>query len=160
MGYLFAILAMLSFGMLGILSKLSERRNCSPLTTTVSLFAASTLMTAGAVVLAKNADFTAPRLVIGIALAFGVITMLSSWVFLYGIRFGKITTSWVIINLSAAVPAVLSTLIYGEKMDAKRLVILLLVIGAILLLWKDMRDERKAAEPAKPVLLEESKEVV
>ncbi|MFB3904006.1 MAG: EamA family transporter [Acidobacteriota bacterium] len=160
MGYLFAFLAMLSFGMLGILSKLSDRRNCQPLMTTVFLFAASTVMTGAAVVWGREADFAAPPLVVGVALAFGIITMLSTWVFLYGIRFGKITTSWVIINLSAAVPAILSTVVYGEKLGARKLVILLLVAGAILLLWKDMRDERGAAKAAGSDLKEENKGVV
>lgn len=145
MGYLFACLAMLAFGMLGILSKLSDRRNCSPLATTVSLFAVSTAITGLAILLGKKASFAAPGSVIGVALGFGIVTVLSSWVFLYGIRFGKITTSWVIINLSAIVPALASTLIYGEKVSPKRLVLLLLVIGAVLLLWKDMRDERRAS---------------
>ncbi len=162
MGYLFAFLAMLSFGMLGILSKVSDRHNCSPLATTVSLFAASTAMMGGAVLLWKKADFAAPGLVVGVALAFGVITVLSSWVFLYGIRFGKITTSWVIINLSAAVPAVASTLIYGEKVSSKKLLLLLLVAGSILLLWKDMREGREGSNPTRGTLppSEQKKEVV
>lgn len=162
MGYLFALLAMVSFGTLGILSKLSDRHNCSPLATTVALFGASTVMMGGAVLLWKQAQFAAPRMVVGVALTFGIITVLASWVFLYGIRFGKITTSWVIMNLSAAVPAVASAVIYGERMSPRRLLLLLLVAGSILLLWKDMREERKAAKAivSEVPLVEEEKEVL
>jgi hypothetical protein len=54
-GYLFALAGMVSIGSIGLLSKLAERRGCSPH---------------------------------AIALA-----VLAFWVFLYGLRFGPITTS-------------------------------------------------------------------
>ncbi len=46
LGYIFAPLAMISFGVLGILSKLSDRRSCSPFSTTTVVFGASTIVMA------------------------------------------------------------------------------------------------------------------
>ena len=42
-GYLFAVLAMLSIGILGILSKLADNKGCTPLNTTLVLFGGSTV---------------------------------------------------------------------------------------------------------------------
>ncbi len=139
--YLFAILAMLSLGCLGLLSKLAERRGCSPLAITTVVFAASSVMMALYVGAIKRSGFIPPGRVVVIALIFGIASVLASWFFLYGIRFGKITTSWVLINLSAAVPTVASTFMYGEPMGLRKIVVLLLAVLAILLLWKDMQGE-------------------
>lgn len=75
------------------------------------------------------------------AVFFGALAVLAFWVFLFGLRFGKISTSWVFINLSAAVPAVLSTVIYREKIGFRKVMVLSLVVVSILLLWKDMREK-------------------
>jgi drug/metabolite transporter (DMT)-like permease len=146
LGYLFALLAMVSFGMLGILSKLSDRHKCPALGTTLCIFAGATVMMGFAVIVFRDADFRPPAQVIGVAVVFGIITVLSSWVFLYGIKFGKITTSWVIINLSAAVPTIASIVIYGEPVGVRKILLLLLVGGSILLMWKDMKDEGARAQ--------------
>ena len=82
--------------------------------------------------------------IFGTAVVFGVLAMLSSWAFLYGLRLGKITTSWVLINLSAVVPTIASTLIYGESMTTRKLVLLSLTAVAIVLLWKDKEQETAA----------------
>jgi drug/metabolite transporter (DMT)-like permease len=145
MGYLFAALGMVSFGMLGILSKVSDRKKCTPYATSSVLFGASTVLMAVYVAFFKEADFVPPQKIIWIALAFGFFAVTSIWVFLYALQFGKITTSWVIINLSAAVPAVASTLIYQEQLGPRRLSVLALVVVAILLLWKDMREDKGQA---------------
>ncbi len=139
---------MLSFGLLGILAKVSDRYNCPPLATALCLFGGSTLMTGLSVAFFKGGEFGAPGFVVGIALAFGVVTVLSSWLFLYALKFGKITTSWVILNLSAAVPAIGSIVIYGEPLSVRKMPLLLLVAASILLLWKDMVEERRKSERA------------
>lgn len=139
-GYLFAILGMLSIGSLGILSKLADRRGCPALSTTLVLFAGSTALMGGYVGLFKQARFNPPASVAGMALIFGVLAVLAFWVFLYGLRFGKITTSWVFMNLSAAVPAVLSAVIYREGIGIRKLIVLSLVVVSILLLWRDVEE--------------------
>lgn len=141
-GYLFAILGMLSIGSLGILSKLAERKGCPPLSIALVLFTGSTLMMGGHVALFKDVRFELPAWVTAMGLGFGVLTALAFWVFLYGLRFGKITTSWVFMNLSAAVPAVLSAVIYHEGIGVRKLLVLSLVVISILLLWRDVAEGR------------------
>ncbi len=148
LSYIFAAISMVSLGFLGILSKLADRHGCSPLATTTVVFTSSTALTAFYVGFFKRSGFVLPGRLILVALVFGIITALASWVFLYGIRFGKITTSWMVINLSAAVPTVVSTLVYHERLGTLKIVVLLLVAAAILLLWKDMQEKGKGAQNA------------
>ena len=60
-----------------------------------------------------------------------------------GVRFGKISTSWLIINLSAAIPAVGSVVLYHEPVSAKKLLVVGLAAVAVLLLWKDKQEDEK-----------------
>jgi len=144
-GYLLALVSMVSLSFVGILSKLAERRGCSPLATTSVVLAASTVMMLIYGVVTRS-GFEPPGTVVAIALVFGVITTLAFWVFLYGIRFGKISTSWVVISLSAVVPTILSTVIYRERVGWRKFVVLTLVVIAVLLLWKDVQAESRKAE--------------
>jgi drug/metabolite transporter (DMT)-like permease len=142
-GYSFASVALLSFACLGILSKLAERRGCAPLATTTVVFASSSLFMTVQVALVQRSTFVPPGRVLAIALAFGIASVLASWFFLRAIQFGKITTSWVVINLSAALPTIASTVLYSEPMGLRKIAVLVLAGAAILLLWKDMQAETR-----------------
>ena len=61
-GYLFAVLAMLSIGALGILSKLADRYGCTPLNTALTLFGGSTVFMALYVSLVEKSTFRAPAI--------------------------------------------------------------------------------------------------
>jgi drug/metabolite transporter (DMT)-like permease len=141
LGYIFAILAMLSIGVLGILSKLADQRGCTPLNTTLVLFGGSSIFMALYVSLVQGESLHPPTFVTMTALFFGALAVLAFWVFLYGLQFGKITTSWIFMNLSAIVPAGLSSIIYHEQISTTKALTLLLVIVSIVLLWKDKREE-------------------
>lgn len=141
LGYLFAVLAMLSIGMTGILSKLSDRYNCTPLNTSLIVFGGSSVLMALYVSLVQRATLLPPGIVSGTAVAFGVIAILAFGVFLYGLQFGKLTSSWIFLNLSAIVPAVLSILIYREAITLAKMLVLGLVVASIVLLWKDKQKE-------------------
>jgi drug/metabolite transporter (DMT)-like permease len=137
MSYLFAVLAMLSIGTLGLLSKLADRRGYPPSSSTMLLFGAASAIMALVVLVVGNAKFAPSFRVILAAFIFGFLAVLAFWVFLFGLRFGNITTSWVFINLSAVIPALLSALIYHEKLGIRRICLLAVVAGSILLLWKE-----------------------
>ncbi|MDA2930414.1 hypothetical protein MYX84_10785 [Acidobacteria bacterium AH-259-O06] len=64
-----------------------------------------------------------------------------------GLRYGqgKIATSWVVINLSTALPTVLSIIVYKEPVSLAKAVALVLVVVAMLLLWKDKKLDEEAA---------------
>jgi drug/metabolite transporter (DMT)-like permease len=134
-------MAMLSIGALGILSKLADRDDCTPLNTTLVLFGGSTLIMALYVSVIQRASLTPPPFVTGTALFFGALAVLAFWVFLYGLQFGKLTTSWIFMNLSAIVPAILSAVLYHEQVTLLKALVLSLVIVSIVLLWKDKQQE-------------------
>lgn len=144
-GYLFAVLAMFALGCLGVLLKLALSRGCTSLAVNTALFITSSLITGAYIVSAKNTSFAPPPSIIAIAIAFGVVTAMACWAFLNGVKFGKISTSYVIISLSAAVPTIASTVLYHEQLGLRKIAVLLLAAVAILLLWKDMQEERSAA---------------
>jgi hypothetical protein len=100
----FAVLAMISIGTLGLLSKLADRRGYDPLNTTILLFGTAAAIMATDVLASEKGHFVQPSNVILAGLSFGLLAVLAFWVFLFGLKYGKITTSWVFINLSAAVP--------------------------------------------------------
>jgi len=136
---------MISIGVLGILSKLADGKRCTPLNTTLVLFGGSTIFMGLYVSLVQGATFQPPRFVTGTALFFGALAVLAFWVFLYGLQFGKITTSWIFMNLSAVVPAGLSTLTYHEQISMAKALTLVLVVVSIVLLWKDKQKESSPA---------------
>ena len=132
---------MLSIGMLGILSKLGDRYGCTPLNTALTLFGGSTVFMGLYVCLVQKSTLLPPAVVSGTAIFFGALAILAFWVFLYGLQFGKITTSWIFMNLSAIVPAALSVLIYHEAVTLAKALVLALVVASIVLLWKDKQQE-------------------
>jgi drug/metabolite transporter (DMT)-like permease len=80
-------------------------------------------------------------MVTGTATFFGALAILAFWLFLYGLQFGKLTSSWIFMNLSAVVPAALSVMIYHEAITLTKILVLALVVASILLLWKDKQLE-------------------
>lgn len=151
LGYVFAVLAMLSIGTLGILSKLGDRHGCPPLNTALTLFGGSSVFMALYVALVQKASLVPPGIVSGTAIFFGALAILAFWVFLYGLQFGKITTSWIFMNLSAIVPAALSAAIYHESVSLAKVLALGLVVASIVLLWKDKQQETSGVSTGEDV---------
>jgi len=141
LGYLFAVLAMLSIGILGLLSKLGDRYGNTPLNTALTLFGGSTIFMGLYVNLVQKASLIPPVMVSGTAAFFGALAILAFWLFLYGLQFGKLTSSWIFMNLSAVVPAALSVMIYHEAITITKTLVLALVVASIVLLWKDKQQE-------------------
>jgi drug/metabolite transporter (DMT)-like permease len=92
-------------------------------------------------VVLKGADFHVPIVVYAIALPFGVASVIGGIVFLAGVRYGKISTSWLIINLSAAIPAVGSVVFYHEHVSQRRIAVVALATISVFLLWKDKQAD-------------------
>lgn len=72
-----------------------------------------------------------------------MLAAIAGLAFQTGIHFGKISTSWLIINLSAIVPAGLSIVIYHEHLTLRIVVVLLLTGLSIYLLWQDKKVEQR-----------------
>lgn len=149
MGYVYMILSLTSFGFIGICAKLADMRGCKPVQVFTLAYAWCALFGAAFVALFRGADFKIPLTIYAIAVPFGIASVIGGMVFLAGIRYGKISTSWLIINLSAAIPAVGSVVIYREHVNTRKIAVLALAVIAIFLLWKDKQlEEVKQLEVA------------
>jgi len=91
----------------------------------------------------------APTQVYGIAFLFGVSSVIGILALQNGIRYGKISTSWLIMNLSAALPAAGSVLFYHEQVSPRKVLAFALVAVSAFLLWLDKNRDRDK-EPGKP----------
>ena len=151
--YLYLAMAVCCLGMLGVLHKVADHRRCGPEAINFFLF-----LCAG-VLLASFSLWRVPGLVtqtplkaVGVAAVCGVLAGLAILNFQRGIRYGRISTSWLVINLSTIVPTVLSILVYKEVVSPRRALSLLLALVSLLLLWLDRKREEKATvvEPPSP----------
>jgi drug/metabolite transporter (DMT)-like permease len=145
MGYLLVFWSLFSYGLLGICHKLAERKRCrpEPLSGMLMLFG----FLAMNVSVFLNKGYAVPSKVLILALICGSISLCALWTFQEGIKYGKIATSWLIINLSAAIPTVLSILIYHETMSLKKIGILVMIVAAIILVWLDRLEDFRLKQP-------------
>jgi drug/metabolite transporter (DMT)-like permease len=146
-GHAYMFLSLVSFSLIGIFAKVADGRDCRPAALyALVYFWALALVSTFAFGL-RGASAGAPAQVYWIALPFGMCAAVAGIAFQVGIRYGKISTSWLVINLSAAIPTVGSILIYREPVSARKLMVISLVVISILLLWKDkqVEDARNAS---------------
>ena len=149
MGYLYMILSLTSFGFIGICAKLADMRGCKPVAVYTLAYAWCSLFGVIFVALFRGADFKVPLTIYAIAIPFGIASVIGGMVFLAGVRYGKISTSWLIINLSAAIPAIGSVVMYHEHVNARKIAVVALAALAVILLWKDKQmEEAKQLEVA------------
>ena len=147
-GYLFMFGGLLAFSMMGVLHKLAEVYKCRPRMINLLLFAWSTVFISAYVAIAPGVDAHTPAKVALIALPSGLGAAVAILSFQTGIQYGKIATSWLIINLSTGLPTAASIWLYHEKVDARKLIALVCMLGSMMLLWKDKRDQERSAEAA------------
>lgn len=89
------------------------------------------------VVVIENGSLALPPRALSIAAVCGIFNALALFSFQTGLRYGKIATSWLVIDLSMVVPALLSVLVYREKLTVGRIGGLALVVVSMILLWVD-----------------------
>ena len=139
-GYSFLALAVLCFCGLGLLHKVADFQKCRPSAINAYLFFwAWLLMTIYTFSLGPS--LRAPAGVTGVAIFCGLCASVAILTFQIGVRFGKISTSWLIINLSTAVPTVLSIAIYREGVGLRRGIALVAIVLSLILLWWDRQVE-------------------
>jgi drug/metabolite transporter (DMT)-like permease len=140
--------SLLAFSMMGVLHKLAEVSRCRPRMINVLLFAWSTVFVCAYVAIAPGAGLHIPAKVAIIALPSGLGAAVAILSFQTGIQYGKIATSWLIINLSTGLPTAASIWLYHETVDARKLIALACMLASMLLLWKDKKDQERSAETA------------
>lgn len=146
-GQIYMLLALLSFGGLGVFHKLADVKHCRPSAITALLYLWSALFIFMILTGIERITPAAPWSVTVLALPYGVLAALAILAFQAGIRHGNIATSWLAINLSSGLPTIASILIYKERVTPMKAVALLLIPAAMLFLWKDKKDleRRKGA---------------
>lgn len=154
MHYFFLILGLVSLGGLGVLHKCADSLDCRPSAVNLFLFAWATLA-AAAILLAGTGVVRALSVPPYVVLVGGLCGSISSVAILalqQALRYGEISTSWLIINLSTAIPTALSIVIYKEKVGFRQYASLALAVLALLLLWRDQRNaEARVKDDIDPV---------
>lgn len=149
-GFLFLFAALTAFGTLGIFHKIADHPHCRPKMTALlvnfwggvfTIFFTATIVPNG---------FHVPSRVLLIGCCTGVISALTLFAFQSGLKHGKISTSWLIINLTGAVPVLLSIYLFKERLSSVKELGVLLVFIAIVLLWLDKKRDLKKADAANP----------
>lgn len=147
MPHAFLIVAVCALGCLGVLHKLADFRGCRPAAINLFLFlgAAAAMWRLALLRFGAGAMNGFPLLAVAVGAVCGLLASVAILNFQHGIRYGKISTSWLIINLSTALPTVLSIVIYRERVGARRGLGLLLAVAALLILWLERRREEYEA---------------
>jgi EamA domain-containing membrane protein RarD len=140
----FAFGAMTAFGILGLLHKQADLSNCRPRQINVLLFAWSALFSACSL-LVRGQHLEVPHKVWAIAIPSGISAATAILLFQIGVRYGRIAASWLIVNLSAAVPILISIFIYREKVGPKQALALVAMLLSIFLLWLERRQAERTA---------------
>lgn len=143
-GVLLCICGALSFGLLACVSKMAERRKCDASALVVWSFGWATLFMLGqSLALPNKAHMTWP--VVALAIALGICAAVAYFAFQTSIAIGKVTIGWLMMNLSAGVPALVSIWIYGEKLSLLKFIAFGLAVIALFCLFQGNRLEARAS---------------
>jgi len=146
-GYWFMLAALFSFAAMGIIHKIGDRYACDPLHIALFTMASACVLSVISVVVTQPVSLQSWRIAVPlVALPFGACAAAALWLFQRGLRYGRIATSWLLINLSAAIPTLLSVVVYHEKLSARKISVLLLIIASLVLLWWDRKQDRARTE--------------
>lgn len=146
MGLIFCFLSALAFGLLACVSKVAEQRNCAASALVVSLFGWATLAML-AQTFSLGSGFKVPFKVVPVAIAFGFCASVAYFAFQSSMKIGKITVAWLVMNLSAGAPAVVSIWVYKERLTPVKIVAFSLGFVSILcLFWGQQMDQRAARD--------------
>ena len=151
-GYWFMLVGLVSFAAMGVIHKLGDRYTCSALNISLFTMATSCVFSLIYTAISQPASLSSwnPRAPL-IALPFGASAAAALWLFQRGLRYGRIATSWLLINLSAAVPTALSVIVYHEPLNLRKFAVLVLIVISLLLLWWDRKqDQGKGGTAAVP----------
>ena len=146
-GLTICLLAPLSFGLLGCLSKIAEQKKCNASALVLALMGWSTL-----IMLIRSASldsgFQIPFKAGAAAFGFGIVGAVAFFAFQKSIEMGKVTVGWLAMNLSMGVPALASIWLYQERLTLLKSVAFALALFALLLLfWGRMIEDRCPSKP-------------
>jgi len=153
---LYTIFGVVSFAGMGIVHKLGDRYSARPLHIAFITMGTSCLLSFMLSFVAHGHPMQhLPSRVVLMAVPFGTAAAAALWFFQSGLRYGHIATSWLVINLSSAIPTVLSVCIYHEHLSRRKLTVLVLIVTSLILLWWDRRHGENIAMSVAPDPVEE-----
>ncbi len=148
-GLIFCFLGALSFGLLGCASKFAERRNCQASVLVVFLCGWAML-----VMIVRCAGLPSPLSLpmkaAAVAMVCGICAAVAYYSFQYSIGFGKVSVAWLMMNISSAIPAVVSLFVYGEKLTPLKILALSLVLVSLYFIFRGRRVEEQAERRSLP----------
>ncbi len=148
-GLLLCFLGALCFGLLGCASKFAERRNCQPSVLVVLLFTWATLL-----MFLRSAGLPSilslPPRAIAVAVVCGVCAAAAYYAFQSSIGMGKLSVAWLMMNVSSAVPAIVSIFVYRESISSLKVLALALVLISLLLIFWGRKAEMQADKVRTP----------
>jgi len=148
-GYLLLLGALIGFATLGIFHKVADHPACRPSMVALMLFFWAGMFTGLYTLLREPQGLHFPSKVLAIGSAGGLFCGLAIFTFQSGLKFGKISTSWLVLNLSMSVPILISLFFYNEKLNWIKVVGIVLVLTAIVMMWRDKKmDLRKTGSDA------------
>lgn len=141
MGVFFCFLGAISFGLLGTALKVAERKKADAAGLVVANYAWPALFMLVRTLLLKSGSHV-PAKVFVIAVIFGICAAVASLAFQVSISIGKVTVGWLMMNLSAAVPVVVSVWMYHERLTILKVVALVLVLASVAFLaWGQVMEK-------------------
>lgn len=158
-GSLCLLVALICLAGLGIAHKIADYARCRPGAVNVTIF-----LWAG-VVLACYTFIYKVRIqgltlfppftpqAVAVACVAGLFACIAILTFQTGIRYGRISTSWLVINLSSGFAAILSLVVYREwkqQVSWKLPAGLVLVVISVFMLWLDKKVEIERGEEPVP----------
>ncbi|HEY1208890.1 MAG TPA: EamA family transporter [Terracidiphilus sp.] len=142
-GLTFCFMGAVSFGLLGCASKLAERRNCQA-SVLVVLCCAWAMLVMFVRSTGSPSGFSLPLKAIPVAAACGICAAVAYYAFQSSIQSGKVSVAWLMMNISSAIPAVVSVLLYAEKVTLLKILALGLVLLSLFLIFRGRRAEARA----------------
>ena len=152
-GYALLLLGLVAFGTLGILHKVADHPGCRPRMIALILYFWAALLTTFYTAAFNAKGLECPHKVLWIGGCAGAIAGFNLFIFQTALRHGKISTSWLIINLAISVPILLSVFLFGEKASPGKATGIFLVLAAIIMMWWDKKMDLQRAgvdNPAAP----------
>jgi drug/metabolite transporter (DMT)-like permease len=145
MGLSLCFLRAIPFGLLGSVLKAAERRDSDAAGLVVSAYAWPALLMLVRTPLLKSGGHVPSRVYV-IAVIFGICAAVASLAFQVSISIGKVTVGWLMMNLSAGVPVVVSIWMYHEKLTIPKGVALgLVLVSTFFLSWGQVIEKRAIA---------------
>jgi drug/metabolite transporter (DMT)-like permease len=146
-GIILCFAGAISFGLAACVAKVAEKQNCKASALVASLFGwAVVFMLVRTLML--GADFRLPAKAVGVAVVLGICAAVAFLAFQTSIAFGKVTVAWLMMNLSAGVPALVSIWVYRERVTLLRCIAFAVALIALGCLFQGKRMEGQAASPA------------